>query len=111
MKDTTKNEEALKGLKARRAILQRDIDLMERMLKKNRSQNFIEANDISFSDVEMSSGDDKPYFGSARKFGFWLRNNKCSKRFAEWNGRLHYTSELIVGIYKPTPGRVEYIPS
>mgnify|MGYP001612032416 CR=1 FL=1 len=59
------------------------------------SMAFIEANAITKDDVELSSGDGKPYFTFVHQFVEWLRSkNKC-KRFAEWNGTIYFTSDLL----------------
>ena len=51
------------------------------------SRQFIDTNVITAADVELSEGDDKPYFGHVGTFAEWLTDNS-TKRFAEWNSRL-----------------------
>lgn len=110
MKDITKLREAVKGLKAQRDILDHDIALAERLLRQMQSQNFIEANGVTARDVELSTRDDKSWFGDIDMFNSWIRTNNCKKRFAEWNGSLHYVSDLLADKFQPTPARIDDVP-
>ena len=74
--------------------------LMAQMIRLNREQaeleslDFIAVNSIRKQDVELSSGDDKPWFGTAWEFGKWLASNS-KKVWAEWNGRIYHTTDLV----------------
>jgi len=72
------------------------------------SIEFIRVNRITADDVELSSGDDKPWFGNVISFIIWLRAN-TKKRFAEWNSRLYFTSDLLANRTLETPGRLEHV--
>lgn len=111
MRDTTEHEAAISTLKGERKTLEAKLTLLDRELRQMQSKNFIEANGITLSDVEMSSGDDKPWFYNIDTFMCWLKKHQILKQFAEWNGYLHYTRDLIAGASKPTPGRMDDIPS
>lgn len=76
------------------------------------SRNWIAANGVSIENVELSSGDGKPYFGIAYKFIEWLKANS-TKRFCEWNGRIYYTSEMITGRmdYDSSPALLDDVPA
>lgn len=84
--------------------------LMERLECLNReradleSAEFIAANSIRKSDVEMSGGDSKPWFGTAREFGKWLAANS-KKVWAEWNGRIYHAQDLVNGRMPDMKGR------
>lgn len=70
-------------------------EVLEQERRELASRAFIEANAITKDDVELSSGDGKPYFTFVHQFVEWLRSkNKC-KRFAEWNGTIYFTSDLL----------------
>lgn len=71
-----------------------------------RSKLFIEVNKITKADVEMSSGDGKPYFGVVYEFAKWLSANS-TKRWAEWNGRIYHVSDLVNGRMPDMDGRVD----
>lgn len=66
-----------------------------------RSLRFIEVNGIKRSDVELSSGKGKPWFGIIKEFAEWLRTNS-TKDWAEWNSAIYRTSDLLRG-KMPTP--------
>lgn len=84
------------------------LERLEREQDSLESEAFIAANKIRKADVEMSSGDGKPWFGTVMKFKDWLRG-KSSKRWAEWNGRIYHTSDLIAGRMPHMPGYVDQL--
>ena len=64
--------------------------------RRKDSRDFIAANRITKEDVEMSSGDGKPWFGHIADFVEWLKINS-KKRWAEWNTRIYFQSDLKAG--------------
>lgn len=80
--------------------------LMKRSSELNRERRrlksiaFIEANGVRREDVEMSSSDDKPWFGNIMQFGEWLKSNS-NKRFCEWNEMIYFTVEVVNGRMDP----------
>lgn len=60
------------------------------------SRIFITVNNIKKDDVELSSGEGKPWFGTYVEFGKWLKINS-TKPWAEWNGGIYSTSDVILG--------------
>ncbi len=83
-------ESQIKPLVARRAEL-------ERAIRKMKSQEFIRVNRIKLGDVEMSSGDDKPWFGHTEQFRLWLAQRPNQKPWCEWNHGINRTSDFING--------------
>ena len=85
--------------------------LKERLERLNRerveieSVTFIVANGIKKEDVELSSGEGKPWFGTAWEFGEWLALNSL-KVWAEWNRRIYYTTDLVNERLLDIKGRV-----
>ena len=80
---------------------------LEYKLRTDESKEFILVNSITKDDVEVSEYDEtNRYFGHVKKFAGWLSLNS-TKRFAEWNGQLHFQSDLKGGYFKPTAGRLE----
>lgn len=61
------------------------------------SKQFIAANKITKADVEMSSGEGKPWFVTVREFSVWLKKLPTLKRFAEWNERIYFTTDILQG--------------
>jgi len=61
------------------------------------SKQFIAANKITKADVEMSSGEGKPWFGSVDQFRDLLKKQPKLKRFAEWNERIYFTTDILQG--------------
>jgi hypothetical protein len=93
----------MKPLAQRTAILDRECQRLS-------SLAFIEVNNVQKHDVEMSSGDGKPWFGSVRVFAEWLAENS-TRRFCEWNSRIYFTAEIINGRMDPgVPGCVDDLP-
>ena len=104
----------IQKLKNAIAILTTQIDTMsgqrskiEYKLRTLESQEFIRVNRITKDDVELSefTVTDR-YWGHVNDFAGWLRVNS-KKMFAEWNGELHFQSDLKQGYFKPTAGRWE----
>ena len=85
--ELTSLEAQLKLLMARRGVLRRQLA----------SKAFIAANGITKADVELSSGDDKPWFGMVSEFVKWLKTQSSHKRFAEWNETIYFTTDLLAG--------------
>ena len=83
-------------------------NLLERELEDALSREFIEANNINKDDVQMSSGKGIPWLNTVYHFGEWLKTNS-KKRWAEWNGRIYRTDDLIAGRMPDTNGLVEHL--
>ena len=89
------------------------LDRMATLRRKERdalSREFIAANRITREKVEMSSGDDKPWFGTAWEFGKWLATNS-QKMWGEWNGRIYHAADLANGRLPDMPGEVDHLPN
>ena len=69
---------------------------VESRRRKVLAAEWVVANTFTLDEIEMSDGDNKPWFGHIKTFGEWLSENS-NKRFAEWNGRIYFTSELAAG--------------
>lgn len=82
----------LKTLRAQRAKLE--------------SQSFIEINMIKKGDVEPMNGEGRRWFGTVDEFAKWLAANS-KKSWAEWNGRIYHTFDLINDRMPDMPGFVE----
>lgn len=77
---------------------------LRRELLNAESLAFISTKKITKADVEMSSGDDRPWFGTIYEFGDWLKTTACKKVWAEWNGRIYHTTDLINHRMPEMPG-------
>lgn len=73
------------------------------------SKRFIEANSITWDDVETTDVPDH-YFNHISSFSEWLSTNS-KKRFAEWNGRIYFRSDLVDGMMRDTGGFTDDLPS
>lgn len=93
--------ESLKPLLKRAENLNRKKRDLESLL-------FIEVNGIKKSDVEKSDGDGKPYFTILNEFIKWISSNS-TKNWAEWNGRIYRTSDLITNRMPEMPARYEHL--
>src|SRR6266550_8194835 len=98
----------LNETKAQVVPLMKRIAELERERDHLKSVEFIVMYGIRLEDVEMSApGPGKPWFGNVMAFGTWLRDSRCKKMWAEWNGAIYLTWDLTVGLMADTPGRVE----
>lgn len=90
----------IRPLMERQSQVLREIDRLE-------SQQWIEANGVTREQVQTPD-DTGEWFGVLDKFVDWLKKQENPKRFAEWNGRLYFTSELIAGRWERDPkGRID----
>lgn len=82
-------------------------------LRKMKSKQWIETNEVTRDQIEMSSGDDRPWFGHVGEFVKWLKQRRgILKRFAEWNGRIYLTADLLAGRFSgDAPGCVDDLAS
>ena len=67
------------------------------------SRQFIAVNGITAEDVESSGGEGKPWFGDVVTFANWMKSTGSQKRWAEWNGSIHFASDLRSGRWSNTP--------
>jgi hypothetical protein len=74
-------------------------DGLSEQRRKRMAADFIAEHRVTRADVELSDGDDRPWFGHVGAFGKWLssRPRADQKRFCEWNGVLNWTSDIIAG--------------
>jgi hypothetical protein len=98
------------ALKAEIQPLQDRLNKLARQKRDADSRDFIAANRITRDDVEMSSGDKKPWFGTVWEFGEWLTENS-KKVWAEWNGRIYHAADLVNGRMPDMPGEVDHLPN
>jgi len=52
---------------------------------------------IDQTDIEYSSGEDKPWFGHVHRFAIWLKKNS-KKKYCEWNGNIYNIQELTTSM-------------
>ena len=98
------------SVQQRSAPLIARLEILSRELRDTESRQWVAANKVKMSDVEMSSGDGKPWFGHVKEFITWMRENNCAKRWAEWNGAIYPTCELFQNIMShDAPGRIEHL--
>lgn len=73
------------------------------------SCEFVEKNNITL-DMVQRSDDHEVFHGSVWNFAEWMRNTKCTKPYAEWNGRLYETLKLLAGrMDHDAPGLFEHV--
>ncbi len=73
------------------------VDELRKAKRELLSKRFIEKYKPTLDEVEMSSGEGKPYFGHVWSFTHWMKENDTNKRFCEWNEIVYLTSEMLQG--------------
>jgi hypothetical protein len=73
------------------------VDELRKAKRELLSKRFIEKHKPTIGEVEMSSGEGKPYFGHVWAFTHWMKENNIDKRFCEWNEIVYLTSEMLQG--------------
>jgi len=84
--------------------LLRQQDELRRELQKAKSQEFIRVNNITIDDVELSDGPE--WYGHVTEF-IDKKLKISAKRFAEWNGRIYFRTDLVGGRMPDMPARIE----
>ncbi len=74
-------------------------------LRAVRARAFVSANNIKLADIELSSGEGKPWFGVIWDFTTWLKLNS-TKNYAEWNNVVYRTSDLVAGRMPEMPATI-----
>jgi len=83
---------------------------LQREQSERDSKAFIATNRITRDQVEFRDGDGKPWFGHIHAFIEYMKANGCTKRWADWNGTIYYTSDLFAGrMPEDMPGRTEHL--
>lgn len=104
----TEVKREIMGLKAMIKPLEERLHIVQRERAHIESRIFIAANKINKEDVELSSGEGKPWFGTYVAFGEWLKANNITKPWAEWNGCIYNTSDVMAGrMPNDAPGYVD----
>ena len=91
--------------------LEDELVALRSQLRDAVSREWIAANGVTLEDVQLPWGDDIPVFLTVYKFGDWMRSTGCKKRWAEWNGALYSSAELMAGrMARDAPGLLEHVP-
>lgn len=81
---------------------------LEQEKSRIKSRLWILANGVKREDVELTTGDGKPWFGHVTVFMEWLKANGVTRPYAEWNHRIYRTFDLINGrMPENAPGWLE----
>ena len=94
-------------LQFRMKPIQDRMDEISRRKEDVLSRQFIAENGITRQQVEMSS-DTGEWFYTIDSFSKWLLVNS-DKKWAEWNGRIYYTSDILDGRMPIMPGMVKHL--
>lgn len=99
---------AIAALDTRLAPLLAERDALKRQYDEARSREWIAANSVTRADVICSDEKGAPYHGNLWNFCDWIRTSGRKERWAEWNGRIYSSAELMTGRMEPdAPGRYE----
>lgn len=97
-------------LKEEMAELDREINLLmekkrllQRAFDSTESRRYIEAMGITKLNTLFSGDPDLPWMGTVWAFRDWLKENRTSYFWAEWNGRVYRVSDLMEGRMPESP--------
>lgn len=110
MSTVEKLKQEIRPIEVEMKLLNNRLESLCRELRDEESKAFIAANNICVEDVQMSSGEDIPWFGDIWTFTAWMKR-KLTHQWMEWNGRIYSTSDLFNGRMPDVPGRVEHLKS
>lgn len=87
-----------------------ELESLKRQYNDAVSREWIAANNVTAAQVRRSDGDDVPWFGTVTEFVRWMKETGCSAPWAEWNGRIYSSAELIAGrMSREAPGLAEHV--
>ena len=87
-----------------------ELEALRRQHREAVSREWIAANRVTAGQVQLSSGDELPYFGDVMKFARWMKETGCAAPWAEWNGLLYSSAELMAGrMCRDAPGYAEHV--
>ncbi len=102
-------EQKIDELRAKITPLMAELEQLQRQNAVEKSREFIRVNNITRDDVEHNEGEGKPFFQVCWAFGDWLKANS-KKRFAVWNDRIYFTSDLIAHRMPDTLANIHELP-
>lgn len=74
------------------------------------SREWVAANKVTAAQVLRSGGNDVPWFSTVTEFGCWMKATGCAAPWAEWNGRIYASAELMAGrMSREAPGMYEHV--
>lgn len=79
------------------------------MLREAESKAWIAANGITRRRVHATE-DVGEWVGTVYNFAVWLRQQRPMRPYAEWNGRLYHTTDLLNDRLEETPGFFTDVP-
>lgn len=100
-KEIAELEEALRPIARRLSDLRASLAEAE-------SREYIRVNNITRAGVEFSNAPEVRYFGTVYEFGKWIQANSL-KAWAEWNGRIYRSSDLILGRMPDSPAIADHL--
>jgi hypothetical protein len=110
MKDSKQIQADIEDLQASVAPALLEIKKLEQELSDALSREFIAMHNITFDMVQTSNIENVRIY-DLPEFGKWMKESKCTKPWAEWNGRLYKSEEIKIGVLRPkAPGRIEHVP-
>ena len=108
MKDSKQIKNEIKLLLDEMNPLLRLKNKLEIELSDALSREWIEANSVT-ADQVMSSNEPSKRPWIISDFAAWLKTAPYTP-YAEWNGRIYLTSDLIAGRMPDMPGFMEHVP-
>ena len=108
------NSKQLKAaIDARAAMLApqlKELDELRRQYDEAVSREWIAANNVTPDRLQRSDAKDLPWFGTVQEFARWMKESGCTAMWAEWNGRIYSTAELMSGrMSREAPGLAEHV--
>jgi predicted phosphatase len=95
---------------ARLAPQLQELEALKRQHDDAVSREWIAANKVTAAQVRRSDGADVPWFGTVTEFGRWMKATGCAAPWAEWNGRIYASAELMAGrMNREAPGLAEHV--
>lgn len=79
------------------------------ILRDLKASEFIKVHQITKKDVEMSTGDNLPWFETVDKFIAHVKQHGTTKRFMEWNTVIYFTQDLLDGRMPAMPATTAYL--
>lgn len=90
-------------------ILTNELRRLEIDERDHDSKEYIRVNKITRDSV-FSAAECKDWIGVFDLVGPYMSTHGISKRYVEWNGKLHHAYDAMLGMRSETPAYYEHVP-
>lgn len=85
-------------------------DELRELEREMEAQQWLDANNVTRADIQLSSGDGVPQVLMREAFVDWLAKQPSPKRFVEWNTEIYRMADFMRGYLADCPATIDDLP-